>query len=75
MTDGEKLPPRLMVVLPCYNEEAVLKETFKQLSAVILRLTEEGLIRQDSRICFVNDGSGDGTWAVIREICSGLPGE
>lgn len=71
MIEGEVIPPRLMVVLPCYNEEAVLRETFRQLSAVILRLVEEGRIRRDSRICFVNDGSGDGTWPVIREICAG----
>ena len=62
--------PRLIVVLPCYNEEAVLEETARTLSAQLNLLAEQGIIRSDSRMCFVNDGSSDGTWGLIQKTCS-----
>lgn len=60
--NGETL---LGVVVPCYNEEAVLPETFKELTEVLDRLINEGKINRNSFILFVDDGSADKTWAMI----------
>lgn len=55
----------LAIVVPCYNEEDVLPETIKRLSQEIDSLIEEGLISNNSKIIFVDDGSRDGTWNII----------
>ena len=60
--------PILYFVLPCYNEEEVLPETAKRLLDKYRSLTAEGRISADSRIVFVNDGSSDGTWHIIRML-------
>lgn len=57
----------LYLVIPCYNEEEVLPETSKQLTAKFGAMIERGLISQDSKIVFVNDGSKDHTWQLIRQ--------
>ncbi|MGB0217736.1 MAG: glycosyltransferase family 2 protein [Sinimarinibacterium flocculans] len=62
-------PLCLALVVPCYNEEAVLGETIARLCAVMSRLHADGKIRDDSRIYFVDDGSRDRTWAIIDEAC------
>ncbi|EPZ41792.1 MULTISPECIES: glycosyltransferase family 2 protein [Alicyclobacillus] len=58
--------PILYIVVPCYNEEAVLPETVARLSAVINRLVEEQSIGASSAILLVDDGSQDQTWALIE---------
>jgi len=64
----------LSIVVPCYNEEAVLPETCRRLCEVLERLRGAGRIEASSRIWFVDDGSSDRTWAVIESfIASGLP--
>jgi glycosyltransferase involved in cell wall biosynthesis len=55
----------MAVVVPCYNEEEVLPETTKRLSDVLDRLTADGLIRPDSFLLYVDDGSKDTTWSLI----------
>ncbi len=57
----------LYLVIPCYNEEEVLPETSKRLTAKLGAMIEMGLISQDSKIVFVNDGSKDHTWQFIRQ--------
>ena len=57
----------LAVVVPCYNEEAVLPETTLRLGALLRRLIDAQRIDARSRIWFVDDGSRDRTWAMIRE--------
>lgn len=57
----------LYLVIPCYNEEEVLPETSKRLTAKLGAMIEMGLISQDSKIVFVNDGSKDHTWQLIRQ--------
>ena len=57
----------LYLVIPCYNEEEVLPETSKRLTAKLGAMIEMGLISQDSKIVFVNDGSKDRTWQIIRQ--------
>lgn len=58
----------LYLVVPCYNEEDVLPETAKRLTEKIKHLILEGLITSDSRILFVDDGSKDSTWSIIKQL-------
>ncbi|MBQ2935502.1 MAG: glycosyltransferase family 2 protein [Lachnospiraceae bacterium] len=58
----------LYLVIPCYNEEEVLPETSKRLKEKITSLVEAGKIDRASRIVFVNDGSRDKTWEIIRSL-------
>lgn len=61
----EKKLDTLAIVVPCYNEEAVIDETTSRLIAVIAREVEAGLVSAESYILFVNDGSIDKTWEII----------
>ncbi|MBD3879649.1 MAG: glycosyltransferase family 2 protein [Quinella sp. 1Q5] len=58
----------LYVVIPCYNEQDVLHETAKRLREKFLSLIDAGKISTQSRIVFVNDGSKDSTWKIIRDL-------
>ena len=58
----------LYLVIPCYNEEAVLPETARQLLAKMNSMFDRGMISRESRILFVNDGSKDRTWEIIEEL-------
>lgn len=58
----------LYVVVPCYNEEEVLYETAGRLKDKMKDLIEKGAISRDSKIVFVNDGSKDSTWELIRKL-------
>lgn len=55
-------------VVPCYNEEAVLPETVKELTAQMQAMVQDGLATPDSRMLFVDDGSKDKTWALIERF-------
>ncbi len=59
---------KLYLVIPCYNEEAVLPETAKRLKEKYDSLIATGKISPDSRIVFVNDGSKDKTWELIEDL-------
>lgn len=59
---------KLCLVIPCYNEEAVLPETSKRLRIKYDSLIEKQIISEDSRIMFVDDGSKDKTWSMISEL-------
>ena len=59
---------RLATVSPCYNEEEVLRHSVERLSALFKEMIAEGLISSDSMMVFVNDGSRDRTWDIIREL-------
>ncbi|WP_310830418.1 glycosyltransferase family 2 protein [Paenibacillus pedocola] len=58
--------PTLYITVPCYNEEEALPYTIEQLSIVLNSLVEEKLISVSSRILFIDDGSKDKTWDVIK---------
>ncbi len=60
--------PRLFIIIPCYNEEAVLPLTAPMFLGKLQQLTAAGKIREDSRVLFVNDGSRDKTWGIIQEL-------
>lgn len=59
---------KLAIVVPCYNEEEVLKETSKRLLLVLKDLEIKGKINNESIILFVNDGSTDRTWVIIEKL-------
>ena len=59
---------RLATVSPCYNEEGVLRHSVERLTALFERMIAEKLISSDSMMVFVNDGSRDRTWEIIREL-------
>jgi len=60
--------PRLFIVIPCYNEQEVLPITAPLFRDKLLSLAAAGKITADSRVLFVNDGSRDRTWEIIREL-------
>lgn len=57
--------PVLIIVIPCYNEEAVLPETVPMFKQQLENMILQGLVSSESRIMFVNDGSKDSTWDLI----------
>ncbi len=59
---------RLYIVIPCYNEEDVLGETRRRLKNKLSRMIHSGLVSNTSRIVFVDDGSSDATWSIIKEM-------
>ena len=59
----------LYIVVPCYNEQEVLLETSKRLLEKMGQLVSENKIANNSRIMFVNDGSKDQTWSIIKQLC------
>ena len=63
----------LYLVIPCYNEEAVLPETARQLLEKMNSMFDRGMISRESRILFVNDGSKDKTWEIIEELHASNP--
>ena len=64
--------PKLALVVPCYNEEAVIAQSYKVLNAKIQALISQHKIAQDSFICFVDDGSKDKTCEILLALKSGL---
>lgn len=58
----------LYLILPCYNEEAVLPETSKRLKEKMQTLIGNGKISDKSKIVFVDDGSKDKTYSIIRDL-------
>ena len=62
--------PILYIVIPCYNEEAVLPITSGMFLDKLNTLIKQNLIMPSSRILFVNDGSTDSTWSIISKLCT-----
>lgn len=60
--------PTVYFVIPCYNEQEVLEETVKRLTAKMDSMRERGLAGDKSRILLVNDGSKDSTWEIITRL-------
>lgn len=58
----------LYVVIPCYNEELVIKETTKRLKEKFDELLSKKMISKKSKVLFVDDGSKDKTWRLIEAI-------
>ncbi len=58
--------PTIALVIPCYNEEAVLPETIKRLTIILEDLVYNHKISSNSKILFIDDGSRDNTWGIIE---------
>ncbi|MDO5134124.1 MAG: glycosyltransferase [Eubacteriales bacterium] len=58
--------PVLWIIIPCYNEEKVLPVTAPLFLEKLQNLMNRGRIDRQSRILFIDDGSGDRTWELIR---------
>lgn len=62
-------PVRLSLVVPCYNEEAVLQQTNSELGKLFKSLAANDLIDiENSRVLYVDDGSTDNTWPLIQRL-------
>ncbi|WP_404932424.1 glycosyltransferase family 2 protein [Pediococcus acidilactici] len=57
----------LTIVVPCFNEEEVLPETRKELTRILTEIKRQGLVNEQSKILFVDDGSKDKTWTLIEK--------
>ena len=57
----------LALVVPCYNEEAVLHDTTAKLSEVLNAMETDGSI-SSGKIIYVDDGSRDATWQIIKQL-------
>ena len=62
--------PVLYIVIHCYNEQEVLPITAPMFLNKLHELAEKKLVSENSRIMFVNDGSSDGTWDIIRALAA-----
>jgi glycosyltransferase involved in cell wall biosynthesis len=71
---AQKSRPVIGLVVPCFNEEAVLPATARRLLAELETLAADGLIGPGSRLWLVDDGSTDGTWAsIVALVDAGAP--
>lgn len=61
--------PVLYIVIPCYNEEEVLPVTAPMFKEKLASMIVNGLVADNSKILFVNDGSKDRTWEVLCGLC------
>lgn len=66
---------RLAIVVPCYNEEEMLKISSEALRGVLNDLVAKGKISANSFVMFVNDGSKDRTWELISAEHDAYPGQ
>lgn len=62
------MKPVLYIIVPCYNEQDVLPITAPRFLEKVLQLIDDEIIDTTSRILFVNDGSKDATWKIIKGL-------
>jgi glycosyltransferase involved in cell wall biosynthesis len=65
--------PSLGIVIPCFNEEAVLNETTSRLTSLLNQMRNENLISDSSAIFYIDDGSKDKTWNIIESLSAKFP--
>lgn len=58
---------RLMIIVPCFNEQEVFETTLTELSNLLFDLIKRGKIAKNSGIMFVDDGSKDNTRQLITD--------
>jgi polyisoprenyl-phosphate glycosyltransferase len=71
--DLARTRPRLAIVVPCFNEELVISETVGRLLEVLRDLREQGQIASQSFLFFIDDGSMDTTWSLLRDLNKSNP--
>lgn len=67
-------PVAVTLIVPCYNEEAVVERTAGELVALIARERATGRMSEASQVLFVDDGSRDRTWALLEALAARYPG-
>lgn len=74
-TTSEKhgMPPLLAILVPAYNENAVINRTIDSLSTVLEEMRNQELVQEASFIFFVDDGSSDATWRSLVDAHAGNP--
>jgi len=65
-----EIKSRLAIIIPCFNEELVIKSTVETLLNVLNNIISKGKITEDSYIYLIDDGSKDKTWQIIEELRS-----
>ncbi len=60
--------PTLAIIIPCFNEELLIKSTVESLFEVINSLIEKNKILPNSYIYLIDDGSKDSTWSIIEDL-------
>src|SRR5690554_1096756 len=68
-----KSTPTLAIIVPCYNESAVLPLSVKELMHRLKALVAGSRVAANSFICLVDDGSSDNTWTLIKEFALAEP--
>ena len=67
----KNMTPKLIIVIPCYNEEATLPVSSPLFVDELSSLIASGKVSDESRILLVDDGSSDGTWQAIKDLANG----
>lgn len=70
MESRRENPPVLYVVIPCYNEHEVIGITCKMFKDEVESLISSGRVSDQSKILFVNDGSTDDTYEIIKQLAA-----
>ncbi|WP_346838102.1 glycosyltransferase family 2 protein [Microbulbifer sp. SAOS-129_SWC] len=65
--------PSVAIVVPCYNEEEILRDTCAELLQLLARLERDGTASATSKLYLVDDGSHDDTWALMEAIAAREP--
>ena len=65
----EKSKKLMAIIVPCYNEHEVIRDTNKKLMALINKLINDAVVNSNSYIYYIDDGSDDDTWSIIKDIC------
>ncbi len=61
-------PPRLAIIMPCYNEEAIIATTYAAITRKLAALIAQGKVSRESFVCFVDDGSKDKTIEILLSL-------
>ena len=69
----DTVSPKISIVIPCFNEEAVIPEALRRILEMLKHLAGAGKTSPDSRIYFIDDGSRDRTWELISSAASDNP--
>lgn len=70
---NERKKVKLCIIIPCFNEQEMLPFTHIKIEETLKNLMQEGLITNDSKVLFIDDGSKDKTWGLIEQAAEKLP--
>lgn len=65
--------PKLAIILPCYNEEAIIEQSWNVITQKLQELVFKKKIAADSFLCFVDDGSSDNTLSLLMHLKAKAP--